>query len=86
MLEMSQKTVEHIIGRLATDEEIRLRFRTDPVATIAAAAGEPEALTNVEREALASIDADVLDRLADAVDPRLQRVRIPAEPGGGGGR
>lgn len=80
---MSQKTVEHIIGRLATDEEIRLRFRTDPAATIAAAAGEAEALTSVEREALASIDADVLDRLADALDPRLQRVRIPAGPGEG---
>jgi hypothetical protein len=78
MLEMSQKTVEHIIGRLATDEEIRLRFRTDPASTIAAAAGEAEALTSVERDALSTIDPDVLDRLADAVDPRLQRVRIPA--------
>ncbi|MHB8797007.1 MAG: Os1348 family NHLP clan protein [Thermoanaerobaculia bacterium] len=75
---MSQKTVEHIIGRLATDEEIRHRFRKDPVATIAAAAGEPESLTAVEREALSSIDPDVLDRLADAIDPRLQRVNIPA--------
>lgn len=80
---MSQKTVEHIIGRLATDEEIRLRFRTDPASTIAAAAGEAEALTSVERDALASIDPDVLDGLADSIDPRLQRVRIPAEPGEG---
>ena len=80
---MSQKTVEHIIGRLATDEEIRLRFRRNPAATITAAAGEPEALTNVEREALASIDPEILDRLADAIDPRLQRVRMPAEPGDG---
>ena len=83
MLEMSQKTVEHIIGRLATDEGIRLRFRTDPVVTIAEAAGEPGALTNVERDALSSIDPDVLDRLADAIDPRLQRVRIPAAPDDG---
>lgn len=75
---MSQKTVEHIIGRLATDEEIRLHFRMNPAATITAAAGEREALTSVEREALSTIDPDVLDRLADAVDPRLQRVRIPA--------
>ncbi len=80
---MSQKTVEHIIGRLATDEEIRLRFRMNPAATITAAAGEPEALTNVEKEALSSIDPDLLDRLADAVDPRLQRVRIPAAGGDG---
>ena len=80
---MSQKTVEHIIGRLATDEEIRLRFRMNPAATIAAAAGEREALTSVELEALSTIDPDVLDRLADAVDPRLQRVRIPAAPDDG---
>ena len=83
---MSQKTVEHIIGRLATDEEIRLRYRTDPVATIAEAAGEPAALTSVERDALSSIDPDVLDRLADAIDPRLQRVSIPAGSGNGRGR
>ncbi len=83
---MSQKTVEHIIGRLATDEGVRLRYRTDPVATIAEAAGEPSALTSVERDALSSIDPDLLDRLADAVDPRLQRVSIPAESGNGRGR
>lgn len=80
---MSQKTVELVIGRLATDEEIRLRFRKAPAATIAAAAGEPGALTAVERDALSSIDPDLLDRLADDLDPRLQRVRIPAASGGG---
>ena len=80
---MSQKTVEHIICLLATDEEIRLRFRKDAVATVRAAVSEPEALTSVEQEALASIDPDVLDRLADAIDPRLQRVRIPAARGDG---
>jgi hypothetical protein len=86
MPEMSQKTVEHIIGRLATDEEIRLRFRTNPAATITAAASEPEALTSVERQALSTIDPDVLDRLADAIDPRLQRVKIPAAPDDGSDR
>ena len=80
---MSQKTVQAIIGRLATDEEIRLRFRQARDATIAEAAGGPEALTAVERDALASIDPDLLDRLADALDPRLQQVRIPAADGGG---
>ncbi len=80
---MSQKIVEHIIGRLATDEEIRLRFRTAPVAAIEGVAGDPAALTAVEREALSSIDPDLLDRFADTLDPRLQRVRIPAASGDG---
>ena len=76
---MSQKTVERIIGKLATDEEFRARFRAAPEDALAGAVEEDD-LTRVEREALVSLDPDLLDRIADAVDPRLQRVRIPAGP------
>lgn len=83
---MSQKTVERILGKLATDEEYRQRFRSNPGGTLADAGREPEGLTPVEREALAALDPDLLERFADALDPRLQRVRIPAAAADGSGR
>ena len=75
---MSQKTVERILGKLATDEEVRQRFRVAPGEALSAIAGGVDALTPVELEALCTLDADLLDRFADALDPRIQRVRIPA--------
>jgi hypothetical protein len=83
---MSQKTVERILGKLATDEEFRQRFRSDPPGTLADAGRETDGLTSVEREALASLDPDLLESFADALDPRLQRVRIPAAAADGSGR
>lgn len=76
---MSQKFVEHVIGKLATDEEMRLRFRRAPRETLEAVVGTGDALTTVEIEALAGIDPTLLDRFADSLDSRLQRVRIPGE-------
>jgi hypothetical protein len=75
---MSQKTVERILGKLATDEEIRQRFRVAPGEALATIAGEVDSLTPVERDALCALDPDLLDRFADALDPRIQRVRIPS--------
>ena len=80
---MSQKTVERILGKLATDEELRQRFRFAPRETIDAACREPESLTAVEREALSAVDPGLLERFADAIDPRLQRVRLPVAPPSG---
>lgn len=74
---MSQKTVEHVIGKLATDEDLRMRFRLAPKEALESAAGKNEALTAVEMEALVTLDPGLLDRFADALDARLQRVRIP---------
>lgn len=80
---MAQNTVERIIGKLATDEEVRHRFRRAPRETLELAAGESDRLTTVEQDALAAIDPELLDRFADSLDPRLQRVRIPrGAPGG----
>lgn len=75
---MSQKTVERILGKLATDEEARQHFQNAPEEALADLAGEADPLTPVECEALRALDADLLDRFADALDPRIQRVRIPS--------
>lgn len=74
---MSQKAVEFVIGRLATDEEARARFRASPLQTVEGMTGPAHPLTGVETDALVSIDPAALDRFADALDPRLQRIAVP---------
>ncbi len=76
---MSQKTVEFLIGRLATDEAARDSFRVAPAKTLGELAGGSRELTSVERDALSTIDPDVLERFAEAIDPRLQRMRLPLQ-------
>jgi hypothetical protein len=74
---MSQVHVEQILGRLATDERWRARFRQEPDITLDALT-ESSALevTATERRALVALPADALDRFADALDPRLQRLEV----------
>lgn len=75
---MSQKTVERIIGKLATDEGARQRFRAAPHEALAELTGGSEPLTPVEEEALSTLEPSLLELFADSLDPRLQCVRIPA--------
>jgi len=78
---MSQKCVEMIFGKLATDEELRRRFQADPVATLGVLASERGfALTRAECEALAATKADLFTRLSEAIDPRLQKASLRPDP------
>jgi hypothetical protein len=71
---MSQRSVERVIGRLVTDEAFRRRFAQEPDAVLRELAEEYGLeLTLCERSALRAIDAARLERLADAIDPRLQK-------------
>jgi hypothetical protein len=71
---MSQRAVEAVIGRLATDEASRRDFREDPVSTVVAIAGAAHGdLTLLEQAALASMPPDAWERVAATIDPRLQR-------------
>ena len=72
---MSQAHVERIIGRLATNEAWRTRYRRSASETLDAmlADGSLE-LTSVERRALLATPADAFDLLAAALDLRLQRL------------
>jgi Ribosomally synthesized peptide prototyped by Frankia Franean1_4349./Nif11 domain len=82
---MSQRSVEILLGKLVTDEEIRQRFRVDPEKVFAAARERGLELSAVEMEALRGLDAGALDQLAAALDPRLQKASLqcPAESSGG---
>lgn len=73
---MSQKTIEIVIGRLATDEEARERFLEDPREAIAAMRQEGLELTAIEADALSALPRKPLQALADAIDPRLQKASL----------
>lgn len=74
---MSQAHVEQVIGRLATDELWRARFRAAAETTVDALAdAEGFDITPTERRALLALAPDALDRFADALDPRVQRLAV----------
>ena len=73
---MTQSSVERVIGRLVTDEGFRHRFAEDPVAAIQGVVRCGFELTPLEVQALASIDMALLARIADAIDPRIQKAEL----------
>lgn len=68
------KHVETLIGRLATDRALRLRFVREPQQVIREQGLE---LSELECAALAAIDSRALCAFAATLDPRLQRA-LPA--------
>jgi hypothetical protein len=77
---MSQRSVELVIGRLATDEEFRCRFEAGREATLEALVAGGLPLTAVEFRALLDLDVAACKRFATRVDPRLQKVAVRKEP------
>ena len=76
---MAQRSVEVVIGRLATDEHFRLAFRADAPAVLASLAAEGLPLTATERDALALTAPGAWDAIASALDPRIQKVALPQD-------
>jgi hypothetical protein len=75
---VSQQHVEQVIGRLATDQALRRSFALQPEATLSELIAAGLRLTPVECQALLAIDLEALQRLADRLDPRIQRVSFGA--------
>jgi hypothetical protein len=73
---MTQKNVELVIGRLASDEDLRALFRRDRRAALRALQGEGLELSAVELDSLMAADSAAFDRLAAALDPRLQKASL----------
>jgi len=73
---VTQKSVEILIGKLASDEDLRARFRRDRRAAIRSLEREGLELTTLEIASLSAAEADAFDRLADALDPRLQKASL----------
>jgi len=73
---VTQKSVEILIGKLASDEELRARFRRDRRAAIRSLEREGLELTTLEITSLIAAEAEAFERLADALDPRLQKASL----------
>lgn len=71
--EMSQKTVQSIVGRLVTDEEFRRRFLHDPLEVLKALQDQGFELTAGEIGALLRTDRALWADAAARIDQQLQR-------------
>jgi hypothetical protein len=70
---MSHRGVEIVLGRLATDDAIRQRFRQAPASALRELMAMGVELSPVELMALESLDPSAVHRFAQALDPRLQK-------------
>jgi hypothetical protein len=77
---MSQKTVQLVIGRLLTDEELRARFVERPLETLTELKEQGFELTGDEIEAIVQSDPQVWPSMARRIHPRLQRCSLRVAP------
>jgi hypothetical protein len=70
VIAVSQRTIERVIGRLVTDEELRLKFTRSPRQTVAELSGQGWELSRLEVNALLAIDCS-----APASGPRTMKQR-----------
>ena len=76
---MTQRSIEIVIGRLVTDEEFRASFASDPHRTLGDLLERGTHLTHAEIAALVATDRRVWARVANQVDPRLQKISLKSE-------
>ena len=76
---MAHRTIERIIGRLLTDEDLRLKFKRSPKRTLAELAEQGWELTRIEVDALLSTEVRLWSEVAARIDPRLQRCSLKNE-------
>jgi len=73
---MSQRSVEMVIGRLATDEDFRRRFESQRAALLEELVAAGLQLTPVEQRAILDLDFSACKRFARCLDPRLQKISL----------
>lgn len=73
---MSQRGVEIVLGRLATDEALRARFVAGAARALEELQAQGVELSPLERSALARMDLVALQSFAEALDPRLQKAAL----------
>jgi hypothetical protein len=74
--EMSQRTVQLVIGRLVTDEDLRACFVERPRETLLDLRDRGFELTDDEIDALARSDSKMWPAMAKRIHPRLQRCSL----------
>ena len=73
---MAQRFIEIVVGRLVTDEEFRTNFLNDPHQALTQLLERGMDLTHAEIAALVATDSELWERVADLVDPRLQKANL----------
>lgn len=73
---MSQRTVELFIGRLLTDEELRVGFLRAPRETLTRFRADGWDLTDSEIEALVQTESRFWSSAAERIPSRLQRCSL----------
>jgi hypothetical protein len=73
---MSHRTVERVIGRLLTDEELRHEFTRAPRRTLSELGEQGWELSRLEVDALLAIEIGLWSEVAPRIDPRLQRCSL----------
>jgi hypothetical protein len=76
---MTQKSVEVLIGRLATDEPLRRRFAANAREVLRLLEAEGFRFSPVEAGALVRLEPAALDHFATALDPRLQKASLDVD-------
>jgi hypothetical protein len=74
---VSQSAVERTLGKLATDDEFRVRFFENPAAATWEA-GLP--LSPIELEALSRLSRVAIARFSQGLDARIRRLRLAGTP------
>jgi hypothetical protein len=73
---MGQRSIEILIGRLVTDEELRERFIVAPLETLRLEQQQGLELTAAELDALLASPLSLWTRLAALLDERLQKASL----------
>ena len=73
---MGQRSVEILIGRLVTDEELRERFVVAPLETLRLERQQGVELTAAELDALLASPLSLWTRLTALLDERLQKASL----------
>jgi hypothetical protein len=76
---MSHRTIERVIGRLLTDEELRLKFTRSPKGTLLELGEQGWELTRIEVDALLTMELRLWSEVAARIDPRLQRCSLKTQ-------
>jgi hypothetical protein len=76
---VAQRSIEILIGRLITDEAFRSAFRGNAATALSGFIESGYELTLLEITALRATPVDLWARVADHVDPRLQKMSFNAD-------
>lgn len=73
---VTQRWIEIVLGRLLTDEEFRQTYLSDPHRALSELLERGTHLSQLEIAALIGTDSTMWDRVAEQIDPRLQKASL----------